>query len=125
MIVGSGLDLVDVDRIRRALEQFPQRFRDRVFTQREVAYCERYRNRVERYASRFAAKEAGMKALGTGWRGGIGWRDLEVVRPPGSRPTLEFHGVAAKRAAALGVRHVALSLTHTAVQAMAQVILED
>lgn len=125
MIVGSGLDLVEVERIRQALDQFPRRFRDRVFTPREVAYCERYRNRVERYASRFAAKEAGMKALGTGWRGGIRWRDLEVVRSPGSRPALEFHGMAARRAAALGVRHVALSLTHTGTQAMAQVILED
>src|SRR5260221_2169165 len=116
MIVGSGLDLVEVDRIRRALDRFPQRFRDRVFTPREVAYCERYRNSVERYASRFAAKEAGMKALGTGWRGGIGWRDLEVVRPPGSRPTLEFHGVAPRRASALCGHHGGLSLTHTLTQ---------
>lgn len=125
MIVGTGLDLVEVERIGKALQQFPQRFRARVYTPREVAYCERYKNSAERYASRFAAKEAGMKALGTGWRGGIGWRDLEVVRPKGGRPTLEFHGAAARRAAALGVRHVALSLTHTATQAMANVILED
>ena len=75
--------------------------------------------------ARFAAKEAGMKALGTGWRGGLGWRDLEVVNLPSGRPTLQFHAKAAEIAEKLGVRNIALSITHTAEQAMAIVILEN
>ena len=125
MIVGTGIDLVEVERIERVLSLYGRRFVQRVFTPEEIAYCERHRNRAERYAARFAAKEAGMKALGTGWRRGIRWRDLEVGRRPGGRPTLGFSGVAAQLASGLGVRRVALSLTHTATQAVAQVILED
>jgi holo-[acyl-carrier protein] synthase len=123
-IVGTGVDLAEVDRIEQSLKTFGARFQERIFTPGEIAYCERFRNRAERYAARFAAKEAGMKALGTGWRRGIRWVDLEVVRQPGGRPTLVFSGEAAKIAERLGVRHVALSLTHTAQQALAQVILE-
>src|ERR1022692_2316347 len=124
-ILGTGVDLAEVDRIERSLNTYGHRFQDRVFTTAEIAYCERFRNRAERYAARFAAKEAGMKALGTGWRRGIRWVDLEVVRQPGGRPTLVFSGEAAKIAERMGVRHVALSLTHTAQQALAQVILEN
>ena len=124
-IIGTGVDLAEVDRIARSLETYGARFRERIFTAAEVAYCERFRNRAERYAARFAAKEAGMKALGTGWRRGIRWVDLEVVRLPGGRPTLVFSGEAAQIAERMGVRHVALSLTHTASLAMAQVILES
>jgi holo-[acyl-carrier protein] synthase len=123
-IVGTGVDLAEVDRIEQSLKTFGARFQTRIFTPGEIAYCERFRNRAERYAARFAAKEAGMKALGTGWRRGIRWVDLEVVRQPGGRPTLVFSGEAAKIAERMGVRHVALSLTHTAQQALAQVILE-
>lgn len=125
MILGTGVDLAEVDRIERSLQTFGRRFMERVFTPGEIAYCERFRNRAERYAARFAAKEAGMKALGTGWRGGIRWQDLEVVRNPGSRPTLVLAGEAAELAARMGVRNIALSLTHTATQALAQVILES
>jgi holo-[acyl-carrier protein] synthase len=124
-IVGTGVDLAEVDRIEQSLKTFGARFQRRIFTPGEIAYCERYRNRAERYAARFAAKEAGMKALGTGWRNGIRWVDLEVVRKPGGRPTLVFSGVAGKIAERMGVRHIALSLTHTAQIAFAQVILED
>ena len=123
-IVGTGVDLAEVDRIAQSLRTFGTRFQERVFTPGEIAYCERFKNRAERYAARFAAKEAGMKALGTGWRQGIRWVDLEVVRQPGGRPTLVFSGEAARIAERMGVRHVALSLTHTAQQALAQVILE-
>ncbi len=123
-IVGTGVDLAEVDRIAQSLRTFGARFQERVFTPGEIAYCERFKNRAERYAARFAAKEAGMKALGTGWRRGIRWVDLEVVRQPGGRPTLVFSGEAARIAERMGVRHVALSLTHTAQQALAQVILE-
>jgi holo-[acyl-carrier protein] synthase len=125
MIVGSGIDLCEVERIQTAIERHGDRFKHRVFTDREIAYAERKANRFERYAARFAAKEAGMKALGTGWRGGLGWRDLEVVNLPSGRPTLQFHAKAAEIAEKLGVRNIALSITHTAEQAMAIVILEN
>ena len=124
-ILGTGVDLAEVDRIERSLNTYGQRFQDRVFTTAEIAYCERFRNRAERYAARFAAKEAGMKALGTGWRRGIRWQDIEVVRLPGGRPTIRFSGQAGRFAEQMGVKHVALSITHTATQALAQVILED
>ena len=125
MIVGTGLDLCEVPRLRDAIARHGARFLNRVFTEREIAYAERKANRYERYAARFAAKEAGMKALGTGWRGGLGWRDLEVANLRTGRPSLVFHGKAAEIAEALGVRNISLSLTHTAEQAMAMVILEN
>lgn len=125
MIVGSGIDIAEVPRIRATLERFGDRFRQRIFTAGEIRYCDSKANRVERYAARFAAKEAAMKALGTGWSHGVRWRDCEVVRMPGGRPTLKFHGRAAEFAANLGVKNTALSLSHTAEQAIAQVILEN
>jgi holo-[acyl-carrier protein] synthase len=125
VIVGTGVDLAEVDRIRAAIERHGRRFIERIYTPAEIAYVERKANRYERYAARFAAKEAGMKALGTGWNHGVRWRDIEVSRQPGGRPTLAFHGKAAEFAARLGAAHVALSLTHTEEQAIAQVILEN
>jgi len=98
---------------------------DRIYTPAEIAYAERKANRYERYAARFAAKEAGMKAIGTGWKRGVTWQDFEVANLPGGKPTLRFHGVAAEVARTLGVRNVALSLTHTTELGMAHVILED
>jgi holo-[acyl-carrier protein] synthase len=125
VIVGSGVDLCEVPRIENAIARHGQRFIERIFTEREIAYAESKANRYERYAARFAAKEAGMKALGTGWRGGIRWRDFEVANLSSGRPTLRFYGKAAEIAEKLGVRGVALSLTHTAAQALAMVILES
>jgi holo-[acyl-carrier protein] synthase len=125
MIVGTGIDIAEVPRIRKAMERFGDRFLQRVFTPAEILYCDSKANRVERYAARFAAKEAAMKAIGTGWNHGVRWRDCEVTRLPGGRPTLTFHGKAAEFAARLGVKHAALSLSHTAEQAIAQVILEN
>jgi holo-[acyl-carrier protein] synthase len=124
MIVGTGVDICEVDRIRGSVERFGDRFLHRVFTEGEIQYCERKANRFESYAARFAAKEAGMKALGTGWNHGVRWRDIEVVRPRGQRPTIQFHGQAGAIAAKLGVKNVALSITHTADQALSHVILE-
>jgi holo-[acyl-carrier protein] synthase len=125
VIVGTGVDLCEVERIKKAIcSAHGARFVERVFTAQEIAYSERKANRYERYAARFAAKEAGMKALGTGWRGGLGWRDLEVVNLPSGRPTLTLHGRAAEIAGKLGARIIALSITHTAEQAMAMVIFE-
>ncbi len=126
MIVGTGIDICEVHRIKEALASaHGPRLKERVFTPREIAYAERKANPFERFAARFAAKEAGMKALGTGWRGGIAWCDFEVSNLPSGRPTLLLHGKAKEIAARLGASNVALSLTHTADQAMAMVILES
>ena len=125
MIVGTGIDIAEVHRIGEAMERFGARFLHRVFTEGERRYCDSKANRVERYAARFAAKEAAMKALGTGWSRGVRWRDIEVCRQPGGRPTISFHGQAGEVASKLGAVHVALSLSHTAEQAIAQVILEN
>src|SRR5262245_24615052 len=125
MIVGTGVDLAEVDRVRKSIERFGERFVQRVFTPREIAYVEKKANKFERYAARFAAKEAGMKAIGTGWRMGVRWQDFEVANLPTGKPTLRFHGVAAEFANRLRVRNVSLSITHTAELGMAHVILED
>lgn len=125
MIVGTGVDLAEVPRIRASIERFGARFVDRIFTPAEIAYVERKANRYERYAARFAAKEAGMKAIGTGWKRGVTWQDFEVANLPSGKPTLLLHGAAAAVASKLGVRNISLSLTHTAELAMAHVILED
>ncbi|MGA3090193.1 MAG: holo-ACP synthase [Terriglobales bacterium] len=125
MILGTGVDIAEVQRIRESVERFGDRFLHRVFTAGEIQYCEQKVTRFESYAARFAAKEAGMKALGTGWSRGVRWRDIEVVRPKGQRPSIQFHGVAATIAAELGATNIALSLTHTSEQALAHVILED
>ncbi|MDP2996042.1 MAG: holo-[acyl-carrier-protein] synthase [Bryobacterales bacterium] len=124
MILGTGIDLAEVPRVRAAIERYGGRFIERIYTPAEIAYVERKANRYERYAARFAAKEAGMKAIGTGWRHGVRWQDFEVLNLPSGRPTLKLHGVAARVAERLGVRVISLSLTHTAQQGMAFVILE-
>src|SRR5574341_608526 len=125
VIVGTGVDIVEVERVAAAIARFGPRFLGRVFTPAEIGYCDSKKNRAERYAARFAAKEAAFKALGTGWNQGVAWREVEVTREPGGRPTLALTGTAAKHAARLGMKRAALSLTHTKEQAMAQVILED
>jgi holo-[acyl-carrier protein] synthase len=125
MIVGSGIDLVEIGRVQRSIDRYGQRFLDRVYTAAEQAYCLRKRNAAESFAARFAAKEAGAKALGTGITHGVNWLEIEVAREPGGRPTLQFHGRAAEFAARLGARRAALSITHTTELAMASVVLED
>ncbi len=125
MIVGIGIDVAEVDRVRQAIERHGRRFLERIYCASEIAYVEKKANRYERYAARFAAKEAGMKAIGTGWRRGVRWRDFEVANLPSGRPTLTFHGVAATVAESLGVRNIALSITHTAREGSAIVILES
>ena len=125
MLVGTGIDLTDIPRIRNSIARFGNRFLDRIFTPKEKAYCLRKRNAAESLAARFAAKEAGAKALGTGISHGVRWLEIEVVREPGGRPTIQFHGRAAQIAERLGVANAALSITHTASLAMASVVLED
>jgi holo-[acyl-carrier protein] synthase len=124
VIVGMGIDVAEVERIRGAIERHGEVFLRRIFTAKEREYCERFKNKFERYAGRFAVKEAAMKALGTGWSRGVRWVDLEVVGQRGGRPMLVLTGEARKIADQLGVKHTALSITHTAAQAFAQVILE-
>jgi holo-[acyl-carrier protein] synthase len=125
MIVGTGIDIAEVPRIAESIKRFGDRFLRRVFTEGEIRYCDSKANRVERYAARFAAKEAAMKAIGTGWNLGVAWRDVEVCRMRGGRPTITFHRKAAEFADKLGAKHVALSISHTAQIAIAQVILES
>lgn len=124
MIVGLGIDVAEVKRIQAVIESQKERFLRRVFTANEAAYCEQFKHKYERYAGRFAVKEAAMKALGTGWSRGVRWVDVEVVRQRGGRPTLALKGEAKKIADVLGVKHMAVSITHTAEQAIAQVIFE-
>jgi holo-[acyl-carrier protein] synthase len=125
VIVGMGVDLAEVERIQKAIERHGEPFLRRVYTAAEREYCERFKNKYERYAGRFAAKEAAMKALGTGWRRGVRWVDFEVVRELGGRPTIRLDGEARKIAEELGVKRIALSITHTEAQALAQVIFES
>jgi holo-[acyl-carrier protein] synthase len=125
MIVGTGIDIVEVPRIGQSIERFGERFLKRIFTPAEIRYCQAKANYVERFAARFAAKEAGMKAIGTGMRGGVSWQDFEVGREPGGRPTMLLHGKAAQVAAGLGTRRAHLSVSHTEEHAVAYVILED
>ena len=124
MIVGIGIDLAEVSRIRDAIERHGSKFIDRIYTPGEIEYVERKANRFERYAARFAAKEAGMKAIGTGWKRGVLWQDFEVVNLPSGQTSLLLHGVAAQIAKRLPVSNIVLSITHTAQQGMAIVILE-
>lgn len=125
MILGVGTDLAEVDRIGKSVERFGDRFLTRIYTPRERTYALSKANWTERLAARFAAKEAGMKAIGTGLSRGVSWQHLEVTNEPSGRPTLRFYGAALEIANAIGVKRIALSLTHTKQIAFAVVILED
>ena len=128
MIISTGVDLAEVVRIRGALEdpKIGRRFRDRVFTDTEIAYCERkQRGKFESYAGRFAAKEAVMKALGRGWGAKVRWRDIEVARARSGKPDIVLHDKTAKFAADLGIRRWSLSITHTEQHGLAFVIAQD
>jgi holo-[acyl-carrier protein] synthase len=125
LIIGMGVDIAEVERIQSAIERYGETFLRRIYTSAERAYCEQFKNKYERYAGRFAAKEAAMKALGTGWRRGVRWVDFEVVRQAGGRPAMALDGAAKEIAAQIGVKRISLSITHTARQALAQVILES
>ncbi len=128
MIISVGVDLAEVERIRKALEdpRTGRRFRERVFTEKEIQYCERKRRgRYESYAGRFAAKEAVMKALGRGWGAKVRWLDIEVARAPSGKPGIVLHYKTAQLAEVLGIRRWALSITHTAEHGLAYVIAES
>ena len=125
MVLGLGTDLIEIARIEESIARFGDRFLQRIFTAAEISFCRRKKNSAESFAARFAAKEAGAKALGTGISRGISWTEIEVRRLPGDRPTLHWSGRALDRARHLGVRHTALSLTHTRELALASVLVED
>jgi len=124
MIVAIGIDLVEVSRLEEVFARRGDRFRTRVFTDAEIDYCERRASKFASYAARFAAKEAAMKALGTGWSGGIGWADVEVVSGPNGAPRLQLHGRAKERLDEIGATKAHVSLTHSGNLAVAQVVLE-
>lgn len=125
MIVGLGTDLCEVTRIEQAIARFGERFVRRVYTEQEIAYCRSKANSVERFATRFAVKEAAMKALGTGQRQGVTWKSISVENVRGGRPTLRLTGAAAQIAERLQVRTISLSLTHAETMALAVVIFES
>jgi holo-[acyl-carrier protein] synthase len=125
MIVGCGVDMIEIERITEVIARYGDRFCRRVYLPGEIMYCRRKRNAAESFAARFAAKEAAAKALGTGIQAGVGWQDIEVVRAPSGKPSLIFHGRAATLARQLGASHAVISLTHTKTQALAQVLLEN
>jgi len=125
MIVGMGVDIAETARIAQALRRHGERFSKRVYTAGEIAYCERFKNQAERYAARFAAKEAAFKALGTGWGDGVRWLDVEVTHLPSGKPELLLTGRARELARKLGATRTAVSLSHSGRYVVAQVIFES
>ena len=125
MIVSIGIDIIEVARIREVLQRTP-RFRERVFTPTERAYCDgRGAVADQHYAARYAAKEAALKALQTGWRGGISWQDVEISSLESGAPVITFHGEARRLFEACGATAAHLSISHTTEHAIAQVVLES
>jgi holo-[acyl-carrier protein] synthase len=124
MITGTGVDIIETDRVEHMLDRFGERFERKMFTALEIEYCRRKPRSGQHFAARFAAKEAAMKALGTGWRG-VGWREIEVVNAPSGRPDIRLTGRAAERARAMGIDALHVSLTHCNCHAIAYVIAES
>ncbi|HEU4389300.1 MAG TPA: holo-ACP synthase [Blastocatellia bacterium] len=124
MVIGVGIDLIEISRIADVLKRRGVRFRDRVFTIGEIEYCESVGSKHASYAARFAAKEAAMKALGRGWFDGISWTDIETLRTDPGPPRLQLSGVALERFGKLGGKRVHLSLSHSRDLAIAQVVIE-
>jgi holo-[acyl-carrier protein] synthase len=125
MIVGTGTDLIEIERVADSIARFGDRFLARIYSPAEIRYCQRKKHTAaESFAARFAAKEAGAKALGTGIAKGVAWTEIEVAHLPGGRPTLLLHGRAAERAAAMGVTAVHVSLSHSKELAIAVVVME-
>ncbi len=125
MTVGTGIDIAETQRIEQALERHGDRFSRKIFTPSEIAYCERFKNKAERYAARFAAKEAAFKALGTGWANGIRWLDVEISHQASGKPELQLSGRARELANQLGVTRAVVSISHANRYVVAQVILES
>jgi len=124
MITGIGIDVIQNERIRDSIQRFGDRFLKRIYTEGEIEYCRKCAQPEIHYAARFAAKEAAFKALGTGWAGGIKWKDVEVVRMPTGKPELHLHGEASSYAASVGANRFYVSLTHDQLVSCAVVIME-
>ena len=125
MILGTGVDIAETSRIEQGLERHGERFTKRIFTPDEIGYCEKFKNRAERYAARFAAKEAAFKALGTGWRQGVRWLDVEVVHQPSGKPELVLTGRAQEVAREMRVARMAVSISHSDRYVLALVVFES
>ncbi|MDH4240925.1 MAG: holo-ACP synthase [Phycisphaerae bacterium] len=121
-IIAHGIDLVDCPRIEEMLNRHGRRFVDRVFTAAEQAYADANKDRVEKFAGRFAAKEAILKLMGTGWRGKIAWTDIEVVNNAAGQPEVTLNGEVKKISDNLGIKHISVSITHTANFAIASAV---
>ena len=124
MIIGLGIDLCRIERVERFLLRYGERFTRRIFTPREIEHCTRYSNKAEQFAARIAVKEAASKALGTGWRRGVHWKNFEVAHEISGKPTLRIHGRAAELAAQMSVHNANVSITHDGGVAAAVVIFE-
>jgi holo-[acyl-carrier protein] synthase len=125
MITGIGIDVIQNDRIRESIERYGDRFLNRIYTEGEIAYCKKSARPEIHYAARFAAKEAAFKALGTGWSGGVKWKDVELVRLPSGKPGLHLHGDALAHATSAGAKQFHVSLTHDELVSCAVVIFES
>jgi holo-[acyl-carrier protein] synthase len=125
MVLGLGTDLIETGRVEESIKRFGERFLERIYSPGEIAYCKRKKNAAESFAARFAAKEAGAKALGTGISRGVTWKEFEVKREASGKPSLHLSGRAAELAGAMGVRRIQLSLTHSREFALAVVVVED
>jgi len=124
VIVGLGIDIIEIKKLRDALDRHGNRLKDRTFTKTEIRYCDKHANKFQHYAARFAAKEAFFKALGTGWSQGVGWHDVEVCNHPTGKPQLLLSGKAYSIATQLGATRFWVSLSHSDQYAVAEVILE-
>ena len=124
MIHGIGTDLVEIDRVAGMIERWEERFLRKIFFGEEIAYCRKRKSFAQHFAARIAAKEATSKALGTGWRNGVHWKTVQVVRAPGSRPEIRLHGRARELADEWGIGAIHLTMSHSDTHALAEVLME-
>jgi holo-[acyl-carrier protein] synthase len=122
MVKGIGVDIIEIDRIRRSIERLGDRFLDKVYTPREISYCNGKAHRFQHYAARFAAKEALSKALSTGWAGEFRWKDVEVMNEPSGQPRFSLHGTLCERLAGASIM---LSLSHSDSHVVAMVLIQE
>ena len=124
MIVGTGIDIVEIDRIKRSIIKYSDRFKNKVFTQREIDYCHSQADPAKHFAARFSVKEAVLKCFGTGMAGGILWKDVEVDNKKSGQPTLNLYGKGKELFNQLNIKHIHISITHDKSYAVAHAIAE-
>lgn len=125
MVYGIGIDIVKVDRIKRAILKSGQRFVGRIFTEKEISYCEKRKSMYQHYAARFAAKEAVFKAIGTGWRKGVSWNEIEVENDSSGKPHINIYGKTKEMAEKIGGKRFLITITHSDEYAITKVIMTD